>query len=79
MTYEPNVVDINFMKDLVSGLKVGGVWFYKNLPIMFKKTAKKTMTLIAAPPGLLVEEQIERNRVVMKAAGIEFVDDRKQP
>lgn len=68
------------MKNQIAMLSMGGVWGYENRPIIFKKTSHRTLTLVEAPFGDAdIDEQIERNRVVMAAAGIEFVDGRKQP
>lgn len=76
--YAPTIHDIEWIATLVSKLKVNGLWSYNNRPILFKKTAEKTMTLISAPTGDAdVDDQIERNRVVMERAGIEFVDGRR--
>lgn len=78
-TYKPTAVDITWMKQMVASLTIGGLWGYKNRPIMFKKIAENTMALVEAPfDDLDVLEQIERNKVVMKEAGIEFVDQRNR-
>ena len=79
-TYVPRTVDVRFMQNLVGSLTIGGVWSYKDQPIMFRKTAEKQMTLFLADGTLSqaeVEEQVRRNKVVMAAAGIEFIDGRK--
>jgi len=77
VTYEPTKVDVDWMRKLVASLNLHGVWGYKDAPILFQKTGERSMTLISAPVGdPHVEEQIERNKVVMRRAGIEFEDGR---
>ena len=82
MSYKVTSVDIIWMKNLVSCLNIGGVWGYKDAPIFFRKTGEKQMTLFLADGSLIgreaeIAEQVSRNRIVMKAAGIEFVDGRR--
>lgn len=78
-TYRPTLVDVAWMQRLVASLSIGGVWGYQNQPIVFRKTADKTMALIKAPSGDPdVDEQIERNKSTMKEAGITFVDAREK-
>ncbi len=77
MAYKPTGDDIAWMKLIVLKLNLHGVWGYKDRPIIFQKTAEKTMTLITAPTGDAdIDEQIERNKIVMRAAGITFEDGR---
>lgn len=76
-TYRPTIVDVAWMQRLVASLSIGGVWGYKDRPIVFKKLAERKMALIKAPTGDPdIQEQIERNQATMKEAGIEFVDAR---
>lgn len=75
--YKPTEVDIRWMKQNVSMLSIGGIWIYKGLPIMFKKTAEDTMALIIADETYEdIREQVLRNKLVMASAGIKFVDQR---
>jgi hypothetical protein len=75
--YEPTAEDTAWMRSLVASLNIGGIWGYKDRPIVFQKTAERTMTLITAPvDDREVDEQIERNKVVMRRAGITFEDGR---
>lgn len=77
--YKPTPHDVAWMKALVASLTLGGVWGYKDQPIMFKKTGEKTMALITAPFGdARMDEEIARNKAVMAEAGITFVDQRKK-
>ena len=76
--YKPTTIDIRFMQNLVASLNIGGIWGYKDEPIMFRKTGERQMTLFLAPADdAHVVEQVLRNRVVMAAAGIQFIDGRK--
>jgi len=78
-TYRPTLVDVAWMQRLVASLSIGGVWGYKDRPIMFKKLGPKKMGLVSAPLDPDSQEQVERNQATMKEAGIEFVDLRGQP
>lgn len=75
-TYRPTIVDVAWMQRLVASLSIGGVWGYKDRPIVFKKLAERKMALIKAPNDTDTQEQIERNQATMKEAGIEFIDAR---
>lgn len=77
MAYFASMVDVAWMQRHVASLRIGGVWGYKDLPIFFKKTGEKTMALtVADESDPVVAEQVHRNRVVMRAAGIIFEDRR---
>jgi len=80
MAYTPTQEDIRWMKNMIALLSMNGVWGYKDKPITFKKTADRTLTLVSAPfDDPAVNEQIERNKVVMARSGVEFIDGRKRP
>jgi hypothetical protein len=78
-TYKPRPSDVSWIKALVSSLAIGGVWGYKDQPIMFKKIGEKAMALVAAPFGdARMDEEIARNKAVMAEAGITLVDQRNK-
>lgn len=79
--FVPTEYDKTFVKQIVSKLVIGGTWGYKNLPIVFQKTDDKTLALVAAWPEMnpLVDAEIEKTRIVLKACGLKFADLRNGP
>ena len=77
--FVPSDVDINFIKTIMGGLKVGDVWAYKSIPLVFQKRDDKTLAVVASYMTELfpsIEDQIHRNKLVLEAAGYVFMDAR---
>lgn len=79
----PTNIDKTFIKQIFTKLVIGGTWGYSNLPLVFQKTDDKTLSLVAAWPELapegVINREIKKTRIVLKACGLKFTDLRNGP
>lgn len=73
---------VEWFKGLISRLKINGVWYSPSLGTTFRKTAENEFTLesIIAPLSMkpIVEDFIEKTKVLAKEANIVLKTDAKQ-
>ena len=70
-TWEPTEKDVQWLKNLVDRLKIGGFWIAPSYGVIFKKIDESTLEiqqpLVVTPKGI---ETIDRTMKVGEKAGI---------
>ena len=77
--FVPSDVDKAFIRNIMLGLSVNGVWAYKSLPLVWQKRSERILALVASYDLPGIEEQIHRTKMTLEAAGYIFEDGRTKP
>ena len=79
-SYVPSEADIQWTRNLVQSIQMGGVWGFPAIGVVFKKTGEFELTLVSLESLHTtlanVVHNLERTKKAAKAAGITIKDER---